>query len=94
MVIVNYLPPAVDSNVAVTSPLVVGVPVPAVSVELRASVGPLVSPAVVEDAAKRTIYNKSLYIYIYVDNQLGFPSKLALIIAKKYKYIFVCNNKR
>ena len=86
MVIVNYLPPAVDSNVAVTSPLVVGVPVPAVSVELRASVGPLVSPAVVEDAAKRTIYNKSLYIYIYVDNQLGFPSKLALLIAKIYTF--------
>ena len=96
MVIVNYLPPAVDFNVDVTCPLVVGVPVPAVSVELKASVGPLVSPAVVEDAAKRTIYNKSLYIYIYiyVDNQLGFPSKLALIIAKIYKYIFVCNNKR
>ena len=40
--------------------VVVGVPVPAVSVELKASVGPLVSPAVVEDAAKRTIYNKSV----------------------------------
>ena len=83
MLIVNYLPPAVDPNVAVTSPLVVGVPVPAVSVELKASVGSLVSPAVVEDAAKRTIYNKAfIYIYIYVDNQLGFPSKLALINAK------------
>ncbi len=64
MFIINYLPPAVDSKVAVTSPLVGGVAVPAVSVELKASVGPLVSPAVVEDAAKRTIYNKSLYIYI------------------------------
>ena len=83
MFIINYLPPAVDSKVAVSSPLVAGVAVPAVSVELKASVGPLVSPAVVEDAAKRTIYNKSLYIYcIYVDNQLGFLSKLALIIAK------------
>ncbi len=60
MLIVNYLPPAVDSNVAVTSPFVVGVPVPAVSVELKASVGPLVSPALVEYAAKQTIYN--LYI--------------------------------
>ena len=85
MFIINYLPPAVDSKVAVTSPIVAGVAVPAVSVELKASVGPLVSPAAVEDAAKRTIYNKSLYIYIYsiyVDYQLGFPSKLALIIAK------------
>ena len=81
MFIINYLPPAVDSKVAVTSPLVAGVAVPAVSVELKASVGPLVSPAVVEDAAKRTIYNK-VFIYIYVDNQLGFPSKLALINAK------------
>ena len=60
MFIINYLPPAVDSKVAVTSPLVVGVPVPSVSVELNASVGPLVSPAEVEDAAKRTIYNKSV----------------------------------
>ena len=60
MLIVNYLPPAVDPNVAVTSPLVVGVPVPAVSVELKASVGSLVSPAVEEDAPKRTIYNKSV----------------------------------
>ena len=81
MFIINYLPPAVDSKVAVTSPLVAGVAVPAVSVELKASVGPLVSPAVVENAAKRTIYNK-VFIYIYVDNQLGFPSKLALINAK------------
>ena len=83
MFIINYLPPGVDSKVAVMPPLVAGVAVPAVSVELKASVGPLVSPAVVEDAAKRTIYNKAfIYIYIYVDNQLGFPSKLALINAK------------
>ena len=67
MFIINYLPPAVDTKVAVTSPLVAGVAVPAVSVELKASVGPLVSPAVVEDAAKRTIYNKVIYIlYIYI----------------------------
>ena len=57
---INYSPPAVDSKVAVTSPLVVGVPGPAVSVELKASVASLVSPAVLEDAAKRTIYNKSV----------------------------------
>ena len=57
---INYSPPAVDSKVAVTSPLVVGVPGPTVSVELKASVGPLVSPAVMESAAKRTIYNKSV----------------------------------
>ena len=36
------------------SPIVLGVPVPAVSVELNASVGPLVSIAVVEYATKRT----------------------------------------
>ena len=56
--IAKFLPPIVDSDVAVTSPLVLGVPVPAVSVELKVSVGPLVSPAVVEDATKRTIHNK------------------------------------
>ncbi len=56
--ITNFLPPIVDSDVAVTSPLVLGVPVPAVSVELKVSVGPLVSPAVVEDATKRTSHNK------------------------------------
>ena len=49
------LPPAVDPKVAVMSPLVVGFPVPAVPVELNASVGPLVSPTVVEDAAKRNM---------------------------------------
>ena len=48
----------------ITSPLMDGVPVPAVSVELNASVVPLVSPVVVEDAAKRTIYNKSVYINV------------------------------
>ena len=56
--ITNCLPPIVDSDVAVTSPLVLGVPVPAVSVALKASVGPLVSPSVVEDATKRTRHNK------------------------------------
>ena len=40
--IAKFLPPIVDSDVAVTSPLVLGVPVPAVSVALKASVGPLV----------------------------------------------------
>ena len=64
MFILYYLPPVVDSKVDVTSPLVVGVPVTAVSVELNASVGPLVSPAVVEDAAKRTIHNKSVHINV------------------------------
>ena len=39
------------------SPIVLGVPVPAVSVELKVSVGPLVSTAVVEDATKRTSHN-------------------------------------
>ena len=63
MFIINYLPPEVDSNVAVTSPLVVGVPVPAVSVELNASVGPLVSSEVVEDAGKQTIYILSSKMY-------------------------------
>ena len=57
MPITNCLPPIVDSDVAVTSPLVLGVPVPAVSVALKASVGPLVSPSV-EDATKRTSHNK------------------------------------
>ena len=52
MFIINYLPPVVVSNVAVTSPLEVGVPAPADSVELKASVGALVSTAVVEDSAK------------------------------------------
>ena len=56
--IAKFLPPIVDSDVAVTSPLVLGVPVPAVSVALKSSVGPLVSPAVVEDATKRTSHNK------------------------------------
>ena len=56
--IANFLPPIVDSDVAVTSPLVLGVPVPAVSVELKVSVGPVVSPSVVEDATKRTSHNK------------------------------------
>ena len=56
--IANFLPPIVDSDVAVTSPLVLGVPVPAVSVALKASVGPLVPPSVVEDATKRTSHNK------------------------------------
>ncbi len=37
------MPPIVDSDVAVSSPLVLGVPVPAVSVELKAYVFPLVS---------------------------------------------------
>ena len=50
----HCLPPTVDSDVAVTSPIVLGVPVPAVSVELNASVCTLVSTAVVEDATKRT----------------------------------------
>ena len=63
---IYYLPPVVDSKFDVISPLVVGVPVPPVSVELNASVGPLVSPAVVEDAAKRTIHNK--YVYIIFEN--------------------------
>ena len=62
--IIKYLPPEVDSKEAVTSPLVVGVPVPVVSVELNASVGPLVSHSVVEGAAKRTIHNKSVYINV------------------------------
>ncbi len=57
MFIINYLPPVVVSKVGVTSPLVVGIPVAAVSVELNASDGPLMSPALVEYAAKRTIYN-------------------------------------
>ena len=56
--ITNCLLPIVVSDVAVTSPLVLGVPVPAVSVALKASVGPLVSPSVVEDATKRTRHNK------------------------------------
>ena len=56
----NYFPPVVDCKVAVTCPLVVGVPVPAVSVEINASVGPLVSTAVEEYSAKRTINNKSV----------------------------------
>ena len=56
--IANFLPPIVVSDVAVTSPLVLGVPVPAVSVALKASVGPLVPPSVVEDATKRTSHNK------------------------------------
>ena len=60
----NYLPPVVDSKVAVTSPLVVGVSVPAVAFELNVSVDPIVSPAVVEGAAKRTIDNKSVYIIV------------------------------
>ena len=42
---------------AITSPVVLGVPVPAVSVEPKVSVGPLVSTAVVEDATKRTSHN-------------------------------------
>ena len=61
---INYSPPAVDSKVAVTSPLVVGVPGPTVSVELKTSVASLVSPAVLEDAAKRTMYNKSVQRYV------------------------------
>ena len=59
MYITTCLPPIVESYVglAVTSPLVLGVPVSAVSVALKASVGPLVSPVVVEDATKRTNHN-------------------------------------
>ena len=64
--ITNCLPPIVDSDVAVTSPLVLGVPVPAVSFELKVSVDPMVSPAVVEDATKRTSHNKfSEYALIF-----------------------------
>ena len=55
--ITKFLPPIIDSDVAVTSPLVLGVPVPAVSIGLKASVGTLVSPVVVEDATKRTSHN-------------------------------------
>ena len=56
--ITNCIPPIVDSDIAVKSPLVLGVSVPAVLVELKASVGPPVSPAVVEYATKRTTHNK------------------------------------
>ena len=75
MFIINFLPPEVDSNVAVASPLVVGVPVPAVSVELNASVGPLVSSAVVEDVAKQTIYIKFKNVLWIFINFLAYLAK-------------------
>ena len=78
MPITNCLPPIVDSDVAVTSPLVIGVPVPAVSVELNVSVGPLVSPAVVEDATKRTSHNKF--------------SENALIISRRNRQMSYCTH--
>ena len=66
MYITTCLPRIGDSVVAVTTPLVLGVPVSAVLVELNASVGPLVSPAVVADATKRTNHNKSSEVLIPV----------------------------
>ena len=55
------------------SSLVVGVPVPTDSVELHASAGPLVSTAVMDDSAKRTIHHHSVKVMVKL---VGFSDKI------------------